>query len=319
MERGTNENITQSFSSIDNETGIAKYQYSHDGINVVNDISSTWLINFDGQWNFFVRAVDNAGNAGPWSDMYTLRRDTTGPTITNYWYGLVNVDTVSLYIQVVDEGCGINRVQCPTSTEIGGYTDWIWLNTIWDSGANAYRADINAKDYNKFNTYYLTHIYVYDNLQNMNMIGLNGQEKYLSIINQVESSITNGITYTSNTIIHDGYNNSIKIPAGFKIASDSGKNVTEGIVIEDVTAGNNTTKGNQYVWVPIGNIKTNTNGTIVTINLGRYDFESNYSGIMVQPANEYNNVVTINGLYQELVSGGKNVSAKNLGDFCIKS
>ena len=40
---------------------------------------------------------------------------------------------------------------------------------------------------------------------------------------------------------------------------------------------------------------------------------------MVQPANEYNNVVTINGLYQELVSGGKNVSAKNLGDFVSKA
>ena len=45
------------------------------------------------------------------------------------------------------------------------------------------------------------------------------------------------------------------MPEGFKIASDSGINVTEGIVIEDndiTTDGNGNKRGNQYVWIPVG-------------------------------------------------------------------
>ena len=92
---------------------------------------------------------------------------------------------------------------------------------------------------------------------------------------EVSESITSGKTFISNTVIFDGYGNSVKIPAGFKLASDSGTDVTKGVVIEDVSAGDSNTKGNQYVWIPIGNVKYNTSGATKTINFGRYTFASN--------------------------------------------
>ena len=105
----TRGDVTQSFSSIDNETGIAKYQYSHDGVNVANDLSNTWVINWDGQWNFYIRAVDNAGNAGPWSDMYTIRRDATPPNGFNISISNVTYDGFTINASTSDNTSGINR------------------------------------------------------------------------------------------------------------------------------------------------------------------------------------------------------------------
>lgn len=73
------------------------------------------------------------------------------------------------------------------------------------------------------------------------------------------------------TRIKDQYGNIAKIPAGFKIAEDSGTDVTKGIVIEDVSAGATTTKESQFVWIPVGDVKT-LEGNIKNIELNRYSF-----------------------------------------------
>ncbi len=176
----TNSDVRLDLSSTDAETGINRYQVSGDNGATWNDCSNPDIVSTDYYGTVIFRAIDNAGNAGEVSDSFIIMVDKTGPAITNYWYGAVNLDTVSLYVQVADNGSGINRVQCPTSTAVGGYTDWIWLSTVWDASANAYRADIRASDFNKYNTYYRTHIYAYDNLENSRGIPLDGQEKYLS-------------------------------------------------------------------------------------------------------------------------------------------
>lgn len=54
----------------------------------------------------------------------------------------------------------------PTSNEAGGYNNWYWYGTVWDGGANAWRADINISNFNNTSSNYLTHIYVYDNAEN---------------------------------------------------------------------------------------------------------------------------------------------------------
>lgn len=112
----TRENVTQTASSSDN-VGISYYQYSHDGSSVAGTFQNPWTINWDGQWNFYVRAVDHAGNAGAWSNVYTIRRDTTAPSkpsiaidnITvngNGWsYRIAGRNTSS------DSGSGINRYE----------------------------------------------------------------------------------------------------------------------------------------------------------------------------------------------------------------
>ena len=90
--------------------------------------------------------------------------------------------------------------------------------------------------------------------------------------------------FEENTVLIDDYGNSVKVPEGFKIAEDSATAVTEGVVIEDFSAEGATeyTKGSQFVWVPIGDIKTNDNGDISSIELGRYSFSSDGKETLIQ-------------------------------------
>ena len=126
----------------------------------------------------------------------------------------------------------------------------------------------------------------------------------------------------TNTEVNDSYGNKVVVPAGFKIVNPE-ENVTDGIIIEDVSAGDSNTKGNQYVWVPIGNVKYNIRGEYKTINLGRYDFESNSSGELKQSADNYTEVVEIDVgqeyNYIERTSEAGNTMAKNLGDYITKA
>ena len=112
--------------------------------------------------------------------------------------------------------------------------------------------------------------------------------------NTVEEAIQHGrvLNATDNTELHDEYGNKIVVPAGFKIVSDSttgnATTVNNGIVIEDATTG--ATAGSQFVWIPVGKIYTDTAKTDAnakTIELGRYEFDSNgnksaYSGSYVE-------------------------------------
>ena len=123
----------------------------------------------------------------------------------------------------------------------------------------------------------------------------------------------------TNTEVNDKYGNKVMVPAGFKVINPEAS-VLEGIVIEDISAGDATTKGNQYVWVPVGNVKTNTKGDLMPINLGRYTFESNGTETIRQSADDYTSTITIDTFYQELSSSSYgNIVAKNLGDFIIKT
>ncbi len=90
----------------------------------------------------------------------------------------------------------------------------------------------------------------------------------------VKNAIKNQTVFEEKTTIPDEYGNQITIPEGFKIASDSGTDVTKGIVIEDVNAGNITTKGSQFVWIPVGEVK-NKDGT-KTIELSRYSYSDEW-------------------------------------------
>ena len=82
----------------------------------------------------------------------------------------------------------------------------------------------------------------------------------------------------TSTVV-DKYGNEIKVPAGFKITTDA-DNVTQGIVIEDVSANDNTSKGNQFVWIPVGDVyttedKVKTEENTKKIELARCIFKEN--------------------------------------------
>ena len=109
-------------------------------------------------------------------------------------------------------------------------------------------------------------------------LDLNKIEDYIedntSNKSKIEKLRDSGKYFESPTTIKDENENEIRVPKGFKIAADSGLNVTEGIVIEDndIIEGIGNGRGNQYVWVPVGNGIKKNDGTTVNITLGRYTF-----------------------------------------------
>ena len=135
-------------------------------------------------------------------------------------------------------------------------------------------------------------------------------------------------TFEENTILIDEYGNEVKVPAGFKIASDSAINVTGGVVIEDVSAGNEYTKGSQFVWIPNGNVLTDNNGNSTSITLGRYNFDKESKETLVQSVENWSNtsssvIITNEYGYQckefAVNNSYANSKAKNLEDFATKA
>ena len=77
----------------------------------------------------------------------------------------------------------------------------------------------------------------------------------------VKQAKENNMEFTKTTKLSDELKNVVTIPGGFHIAEDSGIVVEEGIVIEDE-------KGNQFVWVPVGEYNIEK-GEKLTNNLSR--------------------------------------------------
>ena len=158
---------------------------------------------------------------------------------------------------------------------------------------------------------------------------------------EIEKSRDAGIYMTAQTTLKDSNGNLIKVPEGFKVAEDSGINVTEGIVIEDndIIEGIGNNRGNQYVWIPVGNGIKKADGTTVNITLGRYTFADGTNDkasdgitvfekgtpILKQNAENYADEVLIDSLYKELATSrtgvksdgtdGLNTTALNLKGF----
>ena len=144
---------------------------------------------------------------------------------------------------------------------------------------------------------------------------------------EIEKSRDVGTYMTAQTTLKDSNGNSIKVPQGFKIAEDSGINVTEGIVIEDndIIDGIGNNRGNQYVWIPVGNGIKKADGTTVDITLGRYTFASDGTPTLQQNAENYADEVLIENRFKELATSrtgvassgtdGLNTTALNLKGF----
>lgn len=117
------------------------------------------------------------------------------------------------------------------------------------------------------------------------------------------------LSTTENTIVKDSYDNQIVVPAGFKIKVDETTNnattVNKGIVIVD-------SNENQFVWIPVGTIYTNTEKTeSKTIELNRYTF----SGIGVATEKNDSTISEV-GNYQELATSTYgNTTAKDIEEF----
>ncbi len=134
--------------------------------------------------------------------------------------------------------------------------------------------------------------------------------------------------FTTKTPIKDEKNNTIMVPAGFKIAEDSGNTVQQGIVIEDVSASTDTAvQGSQYVWIPVGTFTKDDGSKSENIKLGRYTFSRSSPGTptLVQDAKNYTQSVILDSHFSELSTyregtassgtDGRNATAKDLKGF----
>ena len=113
-----------------------------------------------------------------------------------------------------------------------------------------------------------------------------------------------------NYYFTDSLGNTVKVPGGFKVVNPE-DNVTDGIIIEDVNAGDDNTKGSQFVWIPVGDVITNTSGSKTTITLGRYDFNSDGTTKAVSSSFTEDTKKSHNSSYG-------NVIAKDIEDFKSK-
>ena len=97
---------------------------------------------------------------------------------------------------------------------------------------------------------------------------------------------------TKNTTVKDSLGNQVVVPAGFKVVNKDA-NVTDGIVVEDVT--HEATKGSQFVWIPVGDVIKDSDGNKETITLSRYTFANDNVGTPTDQGTE-----TIDGDYTEV-------------------
>ena len=153
---------------------------------------------------------------------------------------------------------------------------------------------------------------------------------YTVIDKTIEQLKVEGTYVKGNTQVKDNRGNKVIIPDGFKIATDSGSNISEGIVIEDnqlSVDGNSVSRGNQFVWIPVGKI-IKADDSQITIILGRYSFAESGTETLVQSASNYieqGSSIVIDSNYKELVESrvsnnsseidATNTTAKSLKKF----
>ena len=100
-------------------------------------------------------------------------------------------------------------------------------------------------------------------------VAVDGDGNITSTERKLLSEITGN--ETANTPAKDNLGNPITIPAGFEVVNPN-DNVEDGIVVRDKT--HTKTAGSEFVWIPVGDVKTRDKGTI-NIELNRYTFDRN--------------------------------------------
>ena len=146
------------------------------------------------------------------------------------------------------------------------------------------------------------------------MEGVISGKTYLNTISTVkDAKEKNAMPIADNKSLTDDNSNTITVPAGFKISSDSATTVNAGIVIEDKD-------GNQYVWIPVDNTSDykrtafSTNVATGTIDTSTNSEKINYSSsdshyfTEAMPSDELASVTTYKGYYIGRYEAGDDVA-----------
>ena len=145
----TKYDVRTTAESTDSGSGIAYYEYSHDGSSWTGDITNlgwnytyysdsttktklNYWIYWGGQWNFYVRAVDNLGNVSSASSMFTERIDKTSPKITMGTISSKNFctnNTATFYINIKESESGIDGTIAGAG--VSAYVNGVSRNIIY--------------------------------------------------------------------------------------------------------------------------------------------------------------------------------------------
>ena len=96
---------------------------------------------------------------------------------------------------------------------------------------------------------------------------------------EIEKARDEETVFNTKTKLSDIHGNEVTVPAGFKIAKDTGLTVQQGVVIEDVNASTDEeVRGSQFVWIPVGKFTKDNGEPSNEIILGRYTFSTTSPG-----------------------------------------
>ena len=130
----TRGNVTITASSTDTQSGVSYYQYSHDGVNAVGTVPNPWIINGDGQWMFYVRAIDKVGNISQWSTAFNIKRDTVVPTISNFAYSDAKLNSnggqYKAFVTASDNSSGISTYTFNLNGQSSATTNNSYIRTF---------------------------------------------------------------------------------------------------------------------------------------------------------------------------------------------
>ncbi len=102
---------------------------------------------------------------------------------------------------------------------------------------------------------------------------------------EIEKARDEETVFNTKTKLSDIHGNEVTVPAGFKIAKDTGLTVQQGVVIEDVNASTDTAvQGSQFVWIPVGKFIKDDGTESNEIILGRYTFDETNGTLHLEQA-----------------------------------
>jgi len=221
--------------------------------------------NTAGDYVFF-RAVDVVGNPGAWSDGQQVYIDVNEPTIT--------VQQATLTIK---QGQSYAFSNYFTVDANGTNTS---VTTTYKVGSTAYT-----------NTSTLA---VGTHTVTCTAAKTGGNTSTATMTVVVKSAgLPDAVAaiQSKTTEYEDANGNTFVVPGGFKVRKDLAETVDKGIVIED-------SSGNQFVWVPIGEV-TKSDGSIVNIKFGRYLSDWSPEAEPKQYAEDYASEVILASYYYE--------------------
>ena len=260
-EWGASRTISVSKDAVDNAdgskgSGVAYYEYyvtqssteptiSTSGISLDSGVKSkVFDTNSSGSYVYF-RAIDKVGNVGQWSNSQRIYIDVNSPIVT------ANSEKVT-----IKQG-DTNDIATYFTVEQNGSASIVEIKYEITSNNNQAVTNTNTLAEG-------THT-IKCTATKAN--GLSGSDVIEIVVERAgPPSISSATDFQDKTTEYeDEKGNTIWVPEGFKVRTDYATTVQNGIVIEDI-------EGSQFVWVPIGEV-TKDDGTKVTIELGRYDFD----------------------------------------------